>query len=258
MTSLRGRGALVTGGGRGIGAATAVALAEAGARVSLAARSEDQVREVAAGLRSRGLEAFAFGCDVTDPQQVRELARGARQEMGSLDILVHSAGTSATHRLGRIGLEDWRRIMDVNATSTFLCTQAVFDEMVANGWGRIVNVASMSGLEGGKFIAAYTASKHAAIGFTKAAAAEAEGTGVCVSAVCPGFVDTPLTDAILEQVMRASGGSREQTLAGLLDQAGQSRLLETGEVADAILGLCGEAAADRNGEILVLDGRGPG
>ena len=157
--SLTGHAALIIGGGRGIGAATAAALAEAGAQVSVAARSGDQVDAVAASLRSRGIEAFAFSCDVTDAEQVRDLTEAARGAMGRIDILVNNAGTATSSPLGGITLAEWNRLMAVNATSTFLCTRAVFDAMVADGWGRVVNVASIAGLKGDRYIAAYTAAK---------------------------------------------------------------------------------------------------
>jgi NAD(P)-dependent dehydrogenase (short-subunit alcohol dehydrogenase family) len=254
VTSLGGYNALVTGGGRGIGAAAAIALAEAGASVSLAARNESQVVEVAAEMRERGLEAFAFRCDVTDLHQVRDLALSAKEAMGRIDILVNNAGTATSNPLGRISLSEWQHIMDVNVTGTFLCTQAVYDEMAERRWGRIVNVASIAGLEGGRYIAAYTAAKHAVIGFTKAVAAEAVGSGITVNAVCPGYVDTPLTDETIARIMHHTGQSWQEAMTAVLERAGQPRLIRAHEVAEEILALCGEGAGARNGELVVLDG----
>ena len=253
--SLVGRAAVVTGGGRGIGAATAIALAEAGASVAIAARNEAQVVEVAAQLRRNGLEAFAFRCDVTDPRQVRDLALSASEAMGRVDILINNAGTATSNPLSRIALTEWEHIMAVNATGTFLCTQAVFPAMLERGWGRIVNVASVAGLEGDRYIAAYVAAKHAVVGFTKAVAAEALGTGVTVNAVCPGYVDTPLTDETIARIMHVTGRSWHDALRSILAQAGQPRLIRAAEVAETILDLCADHAAARNGEIVVLDGR---
>lgn len=254
MTSLVGYNALVTGGGRGIGAATGIALAQAGARVSLAARNEAQVVEIAAEMRKDGLEAFAFRCDVTDPHQVRELALSAREAMGRIDILVNNAGTATSNPLSRITLAEWHHIMEVNATGTFLCSKAVYEQMVARRWGRIVNVASIAGIEGDKYIVAYTAAKHAVVGFTKALAVEAEGTGVTVNAVCPGYVDTPLTDETIARVMHHTDTSWQDALTALLGQAGQPRLIRAHEVAEAIRDLCTEEAGGRTGELIVLDG----
>ncbi len=253
--SLVGRTAVVTGGGRGIGAATAIALAEAGASVALAARNESQVVEVAAQLRRDGLEAFAFRCDVTDPRQVREMALSAREAMGRIDILINNAGTATSNPLPKITVAEWEHTLSVNATGTFLCTQAVFPAMVQQRWGRIVNVASLAGLEGDRYIAAYVAAKHAVVGFTKAVAAEAEGPGVTVNTVCPGYVDTPLTDDTIARIMRLTGKSWHDALRAILTQAGQPRLIRAPEVAAAILELCADHAASRNGEVVVLDGR---
>ena len=254
MTALTGYNALVTGGGRGIGAAVAIALAEAGAKVSCAARNESQVVEVAAQLRSRHLEAFAFRCDVTDPHEVREAVLSATEAMGRIDILVNNAGTATSNPLGRITLGEWDHIMAVNATGTFLCTQAVFDDMVSRRWGRIVNVSSFAGLEGDKYIAAYTAAKHAVVGFTKAVAAEAKGTGVTVNAVCPGYVDTPLTDETIARLMHHTGTSWREAMTAVLEKSGQKRLIRAHEVADVVLDFCLETSKGRNGEIAVIDG----
>jgi NAD(P)-dependent dehydrogenase (short-subunit alcohol dehydrogenase family) len=253
-TSLIGRSAVVTGGGRGIGAATAIALAEAGASVALAARNESQVVEVAAQMRRDGLEAFAFRCDVTDPRQVRELALSAREAMGRIDILINNAGTATSNPLAKISLSEWEHIMAVNATGTFLCTQSMYPAMVERRWGRIVNVASLAGLEGDRYIAAYVAAKHAVVGFTKAVAAEAEGTGVTVNAVCPGYVDTPLTDETIARIMHLSGKSWHDALRSILEKAGQPRLIRAAEVAEAVVDLCSDQAAARNGEVVILDG----
>jgi 3-hydroxybutyrate dehydrogenase len=252
--SLAGHTALITGGGRGIGAATAIALAEAGAKVAVAGRNEEQVVDVAAHMRQGGLEAFAFRCDVTDPRQVRDMALSAREAMGRIDILVNNASTATSNPVGRITLAEWEHIMAVNATGTFLCTQAVFDHMVERRWGRIVNVASLAGLEGDRYIAAFVAAKHAVVGFTKAVAAEAAGTGVTVNAICPGYVDTPLTDEAIARIMHLTGKSWHDALRAMLDHAGQDRLVRAAEVAEAILGFCVEEARARNGEIVVLDG----
>lgn len=253
-SSLAGRTAVITGGGRGIGAATAIALAEAGARVAVAARNEAQVVEVAAQMREDGLEGFAFRCDVTDPRQVRDLALSAREAMGRVDILVNNASTATSNRLGRIRMEEWEHILSVNATGTFLCTQAIFDGMVDRGWGRVVNVSSLAGLRGDRYIAAYVAAEHAVIGFTKAVAAEAAGTGVTVSAVCPGYVDTPLTDETIARIIRLTGKSWQEALRSLLDQAGQPRLIRATEVADAIVDLCLDEEGAHNGQTVILDG----
>jgi NAD(P)-dependent dehydrogenase (short-subunit alcohol dehydrogenase family) len=222
--------------------------------VAVAARNEAQVVEVAGAIRSEGFEAFAFRCDVTDPHQVRELALSAREAMGKVDILVNNAGTATSNPLARVTLAEWQHMMDVNATGTFLCTQAVHAEMVEKGWGRIVNVASTAGLEGDRYIAAYTAAKHAVVGFTRALAVESKGTGVTVNAVCPGYVDTPLTDETIALIMRHRDCSRDEALEALLAQSGQARVITADEVASEVVALCVGDASGRNGDLVVMDG----
>lgn len=254
---LADRTALVTGASRGIGADCARALAEAGAAVALAARTLDDVEAVAAELRAEGHDAHAFSCDVTDEGAVDRLAADAGAAMGRIDILVNNAGTSGSNPLHRVTLEEWHRIMDVNATGTFLCTRAVLPGMLERGFGRVVNVASVAGLAGARYISAYTAAKHAVVGFTRAVAAEVEGRGTTVNAVCPGYVDTPMTDRTLARVMDKTGSDRAGALAMVLREAGQARLLDGAEVAEAVVTLAAPGAAGTNGQAVVLDGRDP-
>jgi NAD(P)-dependent dehydrogenase (short-subunit alcohol dehydrogenase family) len=253
---LQGRAALVTGGGRGIGAAAAQALARAGAAVAVVARNEEQVVEVAARLRHDGHEAFAFRCDATNPRDVREVAMAAREAMGRVDILVNNAGTVSSNPLKRVRLEEWNHLLAVNATGTFLFTRALLPDMVERGWGRVVNVASLAGLRGTPYTSAYTASKHAVVGFTRAVAAEVLGTGVTVNALCPGYVNTPLTQETVAHIVERTGRSYQDALGLLLQQFGQYRLIPPTEVAEAILELCRQEAADVNGEAIPMDGGG--
>jgi NAD(P)-dependent dehydrogenase (short-subunit alcohol dehydrogenase family)/enamine deaminase RidA (YjgF/YER057c/UK114 family) len=253
---LEGKGAVVTGAGRGIGAAIARALAREGAHVALAARTEGEVEGVAAALRGDGAKAWALRCDVTREDDVRSLALEARERLGAVDILVNNAGQSASAPLRRITLEDWDRMLRVNATGTFLCSRELLPDMVARGWGRIVNIASISGLTGAKYIAHYCAAKHAVVGFTRAVAAETAGSGVTVNAVCPGYVDTPMTERTLANVEDRTGMPRAKALDTVLATAGQSRLIAPDEVAAEVVALCADAAKDRNGEAVLLRGAG--
>lgn len=239
----------MTGGGRGIGAAVARALARAGVDVLVAARSREEVDAVAGELRGQGYRAAAATVDVTQPASVQSLAGAA----GSIDILINNAGSSSSAPLKRTTLEEWNRLLAVNATSTFLCTQAFLPGMLERKWGRVVNLASVAGLFGAKYIAAYSAAKHAVVGFTKSMAAEVEGSGVTFNAVCPGYVDTPMTDASLARIMATTGKSHAEALQAVLAHSGQARLITPDEVARAVVAAC---TGEGNGAAVLLDGKG--
>jgi len=251
---LAGKTVVITGGGRGIGAAAAHTLAHAGATVAVTARNEEQVVDVASQIRESGFEAFAFRCDVTDPHQVRDLALSAVETMGKVDILINAAATATSNPLHDVKLTEWNHIIAVNATGTFLTMQAIYLGMVKRRWGRVVNVASVAGLVGARYLLAYVAAKHAAIGFTKAIAREAKGTGVTVNAVCPGYVDTPLLNESIGRIMQRTGQSWETAMSAILEDSDQPRLIRAEEVADAILPLLLRDADRTSGETIVIDG----
>lgn len=252
--ALAGRSAVVTGGGRGIGAAIARALADEGAAVCVCARTEPEIRNVASRIRAEGGRAWALACDVTEPGSVRRMAEAATERLRAIDILVNNAGASSSAPLARITLDEWNRLFAVNATGTFLCTQAVVPGMVEREWGRVVNVASVAARAGFRYVAAYTAAKHAVLGFTRAVAAEVADTGVTVNAVCPGYVDTEMTVETVDRIVRRTGMGRNEAIAALLQTTPQSRLIEVEEVAESVLSLCGNDARTMNGQALVLDG----
>jgi len=252
--SVEGRAAVVTGGGRGIGAAVARELASGGASVVLVARTDREIDEVAAELRSRGHQAWAISCDVTEAESVEAMTALAIDHLGQVDILVNNAGVASSAPLARITLDDWNRTFAVNATGTFLCTQAFVPGMVKRSWGRVVNVASVAARYGAKYIAAYAASKHAVLGFTRSVAAEVAEAGVTVNAVCPGYVDTEMTRQTLDNIARKTNITADTALREILKRSGHGRLVEPDEVAHAVISLCDERSGSTNGQAIVMDG----
>jgi len=251
---LEGLAAVVTGGGRGIGAAVARALAAEGAAVVVAARTAPKVEATAEAIRATGRHAWAVPCDVADPASVRTLAETVARYLGRVDILVNNAGVAHSAPLHRLTLDDWQRVLAVNATGTFLCTQAFLPGMLERQRGRIVNIASVAGLHGARYIAAYSAAKHAVIGFTRSVAAEVAGTGVTCNAICPGYVDTEMTQESVERVMAKTGKSRAEALAAMLASTSQRRLIPPEDVAREVLALCDPGSGHINGEAIVIDG----
>ncbi len=251
---LHDRTAIVTGAGRGIGAATARALAEAGAAVVVAARTEAAISAIARHLRNAGHDAWAVPCDVTDPDSIRTLAHEAESRLGHVDILINNAGAASSAPLHRITLDEWNRLLAVNATGTFLCTQAFVPGMAERGWGRVVNIASIAALHGGRYIAAYAAAKHAVLGFTRSVAAEVADRGVTVNAICPAYVDTEMTRTTIDNIVARTGRSESEALEAILAEARQRRLVTVDEVAHTVVSLCHDNALGTTGQAIVLDG----
>ncbi|HEV3378010.1 MAG TPA: SDR family oxidoreductase [Thermoleophilaceae bacterium] len=225
------RRVVVTGGTRGIGAAIAARFAAAGDDVVALGRDD---------------------CDVTDEDSVAAVFA----RVGAVDVLVNSAGVATSAPVARTSLDEWRAQVDVNATGVFLCTRAALPGMLERGAGRIVTVASTAGVAGAPYTAAYAASKHAAVGFTRAVAAEVAGTGVTANAVCPTFVRTDLTRASVRRIVETTGRSEADAEAALAGASPLGRLLEPDEVAFAVAFLAAPEAAAINGQTLVIDGGG--
>jgi NAD(P)-dependent dehydrogenase (short-subunit alcohol dehydrogenase family) len=249
------RVALVTGGSRGIGRAIALALGREGVAVAVAARGLDQADATAADVRKAGGAALAVALDVTDAGAVDTAVARAAAELGPIDVLVNNAGIAESAAFATTTLELWERHLRVNATGPYLVTRAVLGGMVARGWGRVINVASLAGLVGSPYVTAYTASKHALVGLTRALATEVSGKGVTVNAICPGFVATDIVWNGARNIVARTGRSFDDAVASLAGMNPGGRLIEPDEVAEAALRLVRDDTI--NGETVVLDGSAP-
>lgn len=251
--TLTGRHAVVTGGGRGIGAATAHRLAREGARLTLLGRDLEVLTATAAALPHTAA-AVAVACDVTDSAAVTAAFAAARDEHGPVDILVNNAGQAGSAPLARTDDELWQRMLAVNLTGTFLCTRAALPDLLAAGRGRIVNVASTAGQRGYAYVAAYAAAKHGVVGLTRSLALEVAATSITVNAVCPGFAATDLLRESVANVAAKTGRSEHQALAEFTKHNPQGRLVEPDEVADAVAWLCSDGAASVTGQSISISG----
>lgn len=247
------RSVLVTGGARGIGRAVVVRFAAAGDRVVVLGRDEGALERLPAELHSGVTGPIStFVCDVTDEAVVNRVF----SEVGTVDVLVNNAGVAESAPLERTTLESWERHLAVNATGAFLCTRAALPGMRERGRGAIVTVASTGGRVGTPYTAAYAASKHAALGLMRSVAAEVAGTEIRVNAVCPTFVETPMTERSIERIAVSTGRSAEESAAVLAQSSPLGRLLTTQEVADSVFWLASEEARPINAQALILDGGG--
>jgi 3-hydroxybutyrate dehydrogenase len=246
MQSLAGKRALVTGGGRGIGAACARALATAGAHVIVCGRTQADLDAVASELGGT-----AIVCDIGDRAATDRLVAALP---GPIDILVNNAGVAESASLERTTDELWDRILEIDATAPFRLVRALVPPMVKAGWGRVVNIASNAGVSGYGYTAAYCAAKHAMVGFTRALAIDLARTGVTINALCPGWVHTRLADEAVARIAAKTGRSVDEARGTLEAMSPQKRMIQPEEVAHAALMLCAEAARGIHGQTIVIDG----
>jgi 3-hydroxybutyrate dehydrogenase len=253
MTDLSGKHALVTGGGSGVGAAIAHVLADAGCHVTITGRNATALEAVCEGHEAiRGVAA-----DVTDLAAMRGAFQQAASEGGHVPIVVANAGIAESQPFQKLQADQWQRMIDINLTGVFNTFKAGLEHMTGAGWGRMIAIASTAGLQGGGYISAYSASKHGVVGLVRSLAIELGPKNITVNAVCPGYIDTPMTGRTLDNITAKTSMSRNEATKMLLKDVPTGRFITPEEVAGTVLWLCGPTARSVNGETVVIDGGQP-
>jgi 3-hydroxybutyrate dehydrogenase len=242
---LAGKRALVTGGGRGIGASIARGLAEAGARVIVCGRNQPDLESIA-----RQVGGIAHTLDLLDRKHTDEVLAS----IGAVDILVNNAGAAESASLERTTDALWDRILELDATAPFRVIRAVVPAMIAAKWGRVINIASNAGVSGYGYSSAYCAAKHAMVGMTRALAIDLARTGVTINAVCPGWVDTQMLEDAVSRIATKTGRTTDDARSQLAAMSPQRRMISPEEVAYSALMLCGDGARGIHGQTVVIDG----
>ena len=246
---LEGRHALITGGGTGIGAAAAAHLHAAGAKITVTGRRLEPLQEVA-----KRLGGYAVSCDVSEPAQVANAFAEARSINGPIEMLIVNAGIAESAPFHKMTRESWDRIIATNLTAAFDCARAAIGDLLASENGRLVFVASVASLRGVPYAAHYAASKHGLLGLTRSLAAEYAKTNLTVNAVCPGYVDTPMTDQSIARVSEITGRSDGEARSAITSMNASGRLVDPDGIATMILTLCLPQSRDVNGAAITIDG----
>jgi NAD(P)-dependent dehydrogenase (short-subunit alcohol dehydrogenase family) len=246
---LEGRHALITGGGTGIGAAAAEHLSERGAKLSLLGRRMEPILAVA-----EKIGGSAIGCDVTDSEQIGHAFDEARTLNGAIDMLIVNAGIAESAPFHKMTRESWDRIIAVNLTAAFECVRAAIGDLLKSENGRLVFVASVASLRGVPYAAHYAASKHGLLGLMRSLAAEYAKTNLTVNAVCPGYVDTPMTDQSVARVSQITGRSEGEARSVITNMNASGRLVDPQAIGNVIATLCLPLSRDINGAAITIDG----
>jgi len=252
---LKGQHGLITGGSRGIGAAISNALAALGANITILARDQKNIEKQKEHLKAEfGITAFCVKTDITKDKEVELSFAKAVKAIGPIDILVNNAGIGKSIPFHKMDLDFWKTTLEINLTGTFLCTKQVYDSMRERGYGRIINISSTVGLRGYPYITAYTASKHAVIGLTRALALECVKKGITVNAICPGYTDTDLVSEAVENIATTSGRDKTDIKTEIENMSPLGRLITPEEVAESVAWLCLPSSASITGQAIVVAG----
>jgi NAD(P)-dependent dehydrogenase (short-subunit alcohol dehydrogenase family) len=254
MTESDGKIVLVTGAGRGIGKAIALAFAAEKNRVVITGRTASALEEVAAAIRATGAEVLASPCDVTRKAQVKSLQQNIEKHFGAVQILVNNVGMAPAAGFLEMPDDLWDEVMRVNVSAAYNCCKTFLSAMVTARWGRIVNIASTVARVAYPGISAYATSKHAILGLTRSLAVETARSGVTVNAVCPGYVNTELTRENAQRLAEKRGQSLDEALALMAASCPQRRLIEPEEVAYVTLMLASDRAGGITGQAIHVDG----
>lgn len=251
-----GQHVLITGAGRGIGEAIARTLAAQGYRLTLTGRQTAPLQALADSLNAAAGKAVHGWApiDVANQASVQAAFERARAERGPVQVLVNNAGIVETAKVAKTSLAQWQRMLDVNLTGTFLCSQAALADMLPAKQGRIVNIASTAALVGYAYVAAYTAAKHGVLGLTRALALEVAAQGITVNAICPGYTETDIVRNGIAEVVRTTGRSEEQARAEFVARNPQKKLVQPDEVAQTVAWLCSRGAASVTGQAIAVCG----
>jgi NAD(P)-dependent dehydrogenase (short-subunit alcohol dehydrogenase family) len=254
MRALAGKIALVTGGGKGIGKAIALALAGNGIRTVITGRSRETLEAAAEEMRRAGATVLALVCDVRIRSDVGELKRTIAARLGAVDILINNAGMAPAAAFLDMDDSLWDETLSVNVNGVYNCCKAFLPEMIAARWGRIINIGSTVCKVAYPNISAYVTSKHALLGLTRALAVETARFGVTVNAICPGYVDTSLTRQNARRLAAARRMSDDQALDVFKHTSPQKRLIDPEEVAALAVILAGDGARGITGQSINIDG----
>jgi NAD(P)-dependent dehydrogenase (short-subunit alcohol dehydrogenase family) len=251
---LQGRHALVTGGGRGIGAGIVRALAAQGAKVSMLGRTAATLEVLAAELKAAGATIFCTTADVSKRESVDAAFAAARAMLGPIEILINNAGQAISSPITKRDDALWERLLAINLSGTYFGMQAALPEMMQSGFGRIVNIASTAGLTGYPYVAAYCAAKHGVVGLTRAVAREVATRNITVNAVCPGYTDTDLVREAAAKISAVTGRKLEDALQAMTKSNPQGKLVHPDEVANAVTWLCLPGSESVTGQSIIVAG----